>query len=174
MLKYNNIYLRPIEKEDIPKRTKWLNDEEISSMLVIQYPVSLISSYYWLNKIQGDESRTDFVICISDNNKAIGVIGLTNISKFNKNAEMYIYIGEKDYWGQGYGKIAVNLLLQYAKSVLGLRKIYLYTLDINVKARSLYSKLGFITEGKLVKHIYKNGEYRDLIIQSIFISSFNE
>jgi len=85
-----------------------------------------------------------------------------------------IYIGEKDYWGQGYGKIAVNLLLQYAKSVLGLRKIYLYTLDINVKARSLYSKLGFITEGTLVKHIYKNGEYRDLIIQSIFISGFNE
>ena len=96
MLKYNNIYLRPIEKEDIPKRTKWLNDEEISSMLVIQYPVSLISSYYWLDKIQGDESRSDFVICISDNNEAIGVIGLTNISKFNRNAEMYIYIGEKD------------------------------------------------------------------------------
>lgn len=102
MLKYNNIYLRPIEKEDIPKRTKWLNDEEISSMLVIQYPVSLISSYHWLDRIQGDESRTDFVICISDNNEAIGVIGLTNISIFNKNAEMYIYIlvkriiGDKD------------------------------------------------------------------------------
>jgi len=105
MLKCKTIYLRPIVKEDIPKRTKWLNDEEISSMLVIQYPVSLISSYYWLNKIQGDESRTDFVICISDNNKAIGVIGLTNISKFNKNAEMYIYIGEKIIGGKDMVKL---------------------------------------------------------------------
>lgn len=163
------IYLRPIELEDMEFRTRWLNDQEINSMLLITPPLSVSDSMKWYQRVLSDPNREDLTICKTEHNLPIGIIGISNISPEHLTGEIYIYIGEKSEWGKGYAKLAIERLLEFAKSSRGIRKLYLYTLDCNEKARRIYKDLGFSNEGIYKSHVYKNGVYQDLHIQSIFI-----
>ena len=44
----------------------------------------------------------------------------------------------------------------------------LESIESNVRAIELYKKVGFVEEGRKKQHIYKNGEYLDLICMCIF------
>lgn len=57
-----------------------------------------------------------------------------------------IVIGEKAYWGQGYGTAALHAALERAFSELGLERIRLETLEYNRRARRAFEKVGFVLE----------------------------
>jgi RimJ/RimL family protein N-acetyltransferase len=57
-----------------------------------------------------------------------------------------IVIGEKPFWGQGYGTAALRVALRYAFMDLGLERIRLETLEYNHRARHTFEKVGFILE----------------------------
>jgi RimJ/RimL family protein N-acetyltransferase len=44
----------------------------------------------------------------------IGNLGLMNLNWHDRSAEVGIFIGEKQYWNQGYGRMAMELLLDHA------------------------------------------------------------
>ena len=44
----------------------------------------------------------------------IGIMSLVGIDYKNRNAECILDIGDKNYWGRGYGSEAMTLLLDYA------------------------------------------------------------
>ena len=69
--------------------------------------------------------------------------------------------------GKGYGKKAIDLVLEYGFEHLNLHRIYLDTLESNTSAIGLYKKVGFKEEGRKKQHIYKNGKYFDLICMCI-------
>ncbi len=76
-------------------------------------------------------------------------------------------IGNKDYWGKGYAKEVMLLLLNYAFKELGLNRIYSYVWTDNEKMINLNKSVGFKIEGLLRKDIFSHGEYRDRYIMSI-------
>ena len=57
-----------------------------------------------------------------------------------------IVIGEKNYWGQGYGTAALRAALEYAFSDLNLERIRLETLEYNRRARRAFEKVGFVLQ----------------------------
>ena len=50
----------------------------------------------------------------AENGIHIGWVDLKNFDKTNKNAELGIAIGNKEYWGKGYGKAALYSMLHIA------------------------------------------------------------
>jgi len=48
-------------------------------------------------------------------------------------------------------------------------KVYLEVFEINEKAKKIYEKVGFKTEGIKEKHIYNNGQYKNLVCMRILI-----
>jgi RimJ/RimL family protein N-acetyltransferase len=66
-----------------------------------------------------------------------------NIDTIRREAEIGITIGERDYWGKGYGTDAVATLVRHVFRVTGFRRIYLKTLDWNVRAQRSFEKAGF-------------------------------
>lgn len=69
-------------------------------------------------------------------------------------AELGIMVGDRNYWGRGYGTDAVNTLLRYIFTTTRLNRIYLHTLDWNVRAQKSFAKSGFVTIGE----IQRNGQ----------------
>lgn len=65
----------------------------------------------------------------------IGNVMYYNIDERRGEAELGITIGDKRYWGHGYGSDAVVTFLQYLFRETTLRRIYLNTLDWNVRAQ---------------------------------------
>ena len=61
----------------------------------------------------------------------------------NKQAEIGIVIGDKSYWGQGYGYDAVVTMLDHLFSTSSMQRLYLHTLVWNKRAQSAFQKCGF-------------------------------
>lgn len=86
---------------------------------------------------------------IEDNDgRHIGNVMYYNIDAVRREAEIGITVGERDYWSKGYGTDAVRTLVQHIIRVTGFRRIYLKTLDWNVRAQRSFEKAGFRNAGR--------------------------
>ena len=92
----------------------------------------------------------------------IGSLFLRNIDLFNRNPTSSKLIGDKNYWGSGYGTEATLLLLYHAFIDLGLERIQARQLLSNPASIRLNEKCGYRTEGVLRNAVFKNGELVDV------------
>ena len=76
-------------------------------------------------------------------------------------------IGDKDYWGRGYGREAVSLLLDYAFRVRNLRRVWLEVHAANERAIRAYKACGFVEEGRMREHVWLAGRYVDNVIMGV-------
>ena len=75
-----------------------------------------------------------------------------DIDEKKRQAEMGILIGNREYWGKGYGTDAVNTLISHIFRGTILDRIYLNTLEWNIRAQLCFQKCGFIPCGRLTKN----------------------
>ena len=101
----------------------------------------------------------------------IGMIGLSNIDYRNRHAEFGRFTIEKQHRDKGYGKKALELLLEYAFEHLNLHSVYLDAFQ-EKDVLSLYKAMGFKEEGIKKEHIYKDGKYRDVVCMRILKGDF--
>ena len=66
-----------------------------------------------------------------------------DLDTVNREAELGIVIGDRDYWSDGYGYDAVTTLLDHMFTVRDLKRVYLHTLEWNNRAQKSFSKSGF-------------------------------
>ena len=69
----------------------------------------------------------------------------------------------------GYAKEASQMWIQYGSQTLGLKKIYLSTLNNNIRNIKLNEELGFKVEGILKNEVYFDGEFHDVLRMGMFI-----
>lgn len=161
-----NIKFRSIRRSDIPNYVKWLNNPKANEFIGDGIRVSIKSATQWFNNYSKDRNKKFYII--SDRKKAIGFMGLKNISKRNKNAELFICIGDDDYRGKGVGKKAIKWLTNYGFNRLKLHKINLGVFKENVPAVKLYESLGFKTEGIMRDDAFFHGQFHDMLSMAIF------
>lgn len=172
MLHGRRIYLRLMEERDIPHKVEWINDPEVRRSLNFDYPISEIGTRHWLNQVALDNSRRDFIVCLIENNIPIGYGGLLSIDTKNSKAESYMGIGDKDYWGKGYGKEVRQVLLRYAFQELGLNRVYSLVWSENERMINLNISVGFEIEGLLKADVFSHGQYRDRYVMGILKETY--
>ena len=160
------IKLRPFEKADLEACKEWINEPEIARGILRVLPVSMYEHTQWYERIITDKNRVTFAIETIKDRKYIGNVGLMDIDWLNRKGMLWIYL-EKGFWGKGYGKEAVSLLLQFAFKRLNLNKVYLNVGAFNEKALKMYASLGFKKDGILREDVYIDGEYIDVLRMSI-------
>jgi len=82
-----------------------------------------------------------------DGDCLIGEIGLDGIKYTHGDAFVGISLGERDFWGKGYGTDAMRVLLRFAFTELNLRRVSLDVFEYNPRAVRSYEKVGFVVEG---------------------------
>ena len=68
-----------------------------------------------------------------------------------REAEIGITIGNKKFWGRGYGREIMSLMLTVMQSRLALSKVYLHTLSWNVRAQGAFKAAGFQKVSEVVR-----------------------
>ena len=144
----DHIVLRPFNKADIENRLRWFNDPDVRKTLIISERFELEKTIYWFEKMQAEDSRLEFVIETMEKTP-VGVIGLAGIDSTHRTAEIYIVIGQKEFWGKGVMLEAERLLIGWAFHSLGLEKIWGEVRTDNVASVITMKKLGFQIEGTL-------------------------
>jgi UDP-4-amino-4,6-dideoxy-N-acetyl-beta-L-altrosamine N-acetyltransferase len=174
MYKTDRVELVPFTEEYLPLYHRWRNDPDIMQFDQpgYLYPVSYEEIEVWFDKVKNSTNSYSFAIKVKDEKKIIGICALLGIDSKNRNCELSIVIGEKDYWGKGYGKETMNILMNLAFNEFNMHKIYLRVMSFNKRAIKLYESLGFLREGVLKESIYRKGKYYDVLIFGILQSQF--
>jgi RimJ/RimL family protein N-acetyltransferase len=166
------VYLRPYEPEDADVLYHALYSAESRRLTGTQQIFTRASTADFINKIAGDNSRVDLVICSQKTNQTLGEVVLNNIDFINRSANIRIGIfNEKDY-SLGYGSEALILMLNHAFGGLNLHRVELGVYDFNPRAIHVYEKLGFKQEGVLRDSLHFNHQFHDQIIMSILAEEF--
>lgn len=164
-----DIKIRPHQEKDIPLRVKWLNNALVSRYIGDEpgSKTDIRKEREWFrNYRRCGPGKRFFTIC--DGKKPIGFMGLSKISRENRNADLFIAIGEDEYRGRGLGREALVWLLKYAFRKLKLHKVNLGVIEDNIHAIDVYKSLGFKVEGVMKDEVRIRGRYRDMISMAIF------
>lgn len=151
--------------EHIEERCHWLNHPAVYNDMNMQYPITYHETEKWFERVVCSNNRMDLVF-ITDENTIASMAGITNIDITNGIAEFYIIVNPS-LQGKGFGLSTTTFTMNYAFMNFNIHKIYLYTNSFNEKANKLYSRLGFVLEGTLRKHKFKNGNFIDRYVYGL-------
>jgi RimJ/RimL family protein N-acetyltransferase len=73
----------------------------------------------------------------------IGNVMYYNVDYQNREAEIGVTIGLREYWGRGYGTDLLKTFVRYLFESTPMERIYLKTLDWNLRAQRCFEKVGF-------------------------------
>jgi RimJ/RimL family protein N-acetyltransferase len=151
-------------EEELRRRFRWSLDDELQ---------------YWSGTIPGarfftqfketvqkrdwpdDGRRVSYAISTKDN-ELIGMVSCYNIDHGQCSGELGVYLGEKVFWGHGYGTDAVIAFLRHLFSHLGFRSVYLHTYESNVRAQRSYQKIGFEVSDRRRRYSVRLGYHNEL------------
>ncbi len=175
---YNGLLLslRKPEKEDMPIMIEWLSDEVFLKNL---FGSPLDSEKNRFNKVHDflNQNAKDFssnmTLLVVDNKTEVpvGILLFNNINWKHRNVELNTAIGESKYRRAFYSIDLYILGLMYGFFELNLHKVFGYTHATNENAIKMNS-FGGKVNGMLRKHIYKDGQYVDVVTYSIIKSEF--
>ena len=175
MLKGKRVALRSVEREDLPILSAFNNDLEVELASGGDPPIpqsfARLQARYDEALRRGERDGCHFAIETDD--KVIGVCDLFHFDETAHTCELGIIIGDKGYWGKGYGREAIRLLLLYAFQYRNQHKVWLRVNANNVRAMSAYGACGFVEEGRQRSHVWSDGHYIDLVLMGVLRDDWN-
>lgn len=169
MLQGETVLLRAMRRDDLEALCRFNNDVEVelASGGDPPKPQSLERLQAEFDSRVAGGGRDDASFVIEADGNCIGHCALYSFDALSHTCELGIVIGDKDYWGKGYGTDAVRVLLDYAFRLRNVHKVHLNVNGNNTRAQRAYQKCGFVEEGRLRQHVWHNGQYIDLVYMGI-------
>lgn len=154
MINGEKVALREKSLSDAPNDYEWRCDPELARLdgvlpAVISFPEFMKS--YEQELLYPSRHRRRFAIDTLEG-KHIGNCMYYDVDDERAEAELGIMIGHRDYWDKGYGTDAVTTLVNHIFSETSMERIYLHTLDLNLRAQRCFHKCGFVPCGSLKRH----------------------
>lgn len=144
------VRLRPKQIGDAANDYAWRRDAELCRLDATS-PITcsfkeFLEDYVW--ELQHYYSGQRFAIETMER-EHIGNCGFYNIDGEKQEAEVGIMIGNRAYWNRGYGTDAILTLLKYIFANTSMQRVYLKTLEWNIRAQRCFRKCGFTPCGSL-------------------------
>lgn len=143
----------------------WQRDSEYRRLLDSE-PAMVVSEKWlkdWFEKRNEEEfspNRYVFSIRTLVEEKLIGFFSLW-VDLIHSEAWVGIGIGEREFWGKGYGTDMMKLCLRYAFTELNVHRVSLGLHSYNPRALKSYEKAGFQLEGCTRKDTLREGKRTD-------------
>lgn len=166
MLQGERVLLRPHRREDVPRVWEFRTSLEVELAGGGDPPKPIT-----LQQVEAEYEKQEFLFsegfAVEVEGNFIGFCGLFNYNHTAHNCEIGITIGDREYWGKGYGRDAMRLLVDYGFRMRNLERIWLSTQSNNERAIRCYLACGFVEEGRLRRHAWSNGDYHDVVYMGI-------
>lgn len=163
------VRLRAPEPDDVERFHRWMNDPEVTATLGRRYPVTLAEERDWVAQrgAQSYASGAHFAVDTADG-VHIGSVGLFDTAyPENRSAQLGVFIGDKAYWGRGYGTAAVRAACRFGFAEMNLHRIELLVFAGHARARRVYERLGFVVEAVCRERHWDGGRWHDDVLMSL-------
>lgn len=159
------VLLREFRQEDLSGIRSWVNDYDTVRYLGAGYTMPQTweqTEDYLSSLLRGDAGGVNLAVAEKDSRRYLGQVSLMMIDHAAQRAELAIVMAP-DSAGKGYGSEAIRLIVEFAFTQLNLRRIYLQVHADNERAIHVYQKCGFVEEGRLREHVFRDGRYIDVV-----------
>ncbi len=157
----SKLSLIPFREEHISGTyISWLNDPEVNRFLEVKFvPQTYQTVLAYVRSFYGDAEKYMWGICPNNTNHLIGTATLSDINRHHRWGVLGLMIGEKEYWGKGYGTETIKLIVDYAFKRLNLHKVTAGVVALNQGSVKAFQNAGFEIEGTLKSQIFYDGAY---------------
>ncbi|MCB9811233.1 MAG: GNAT family N-acetyltransferase [Candidatus Nomurabacteria bacterium] len=159
-----------LEEHDAHKILEWFQDPEVNQFLNGgEFPITTEFEKDYISKMYKNDKKLQLGIYHRKDQKLIGTTGIDRINNVHLEGSFGIAIGNKEYWGNGYGTQTLETMLYWSFKQRGLRTITLSVLSTNPRGMKCYQKCGFTHIGTVPKSVFKQGKWVDrhlMMIQS--------
>jgi RimJ/RimL family protein N-acetyltransferase len=167
MIKGELVGLRAVEGMDLPVLLEWRNNPENRKYFREWRELNFQHQLKWFQEhVMGDASPIMFAIQSLKEGSLLGCCGLTYIDWVHRSSEISIYIGS-GYLDDVAAPEALDLMVNYALSELGLHRLYIRVYDYDEKRKDLARNGGFLFEGRLKDAHFCNGAFHDECIYGL-------
>jgi len=165
-LKGEHIFLRALEPEDLEFIHGIENDESLweLSNTITPYSKFLIKQYLEHSHKDIFEVKQLRLVISNYENKPLGMIDLFDFDFKNSRAGVGILVKESNNRKLGYGREALQLLIKYSFSHLGLHQLYCNISEDNDASIKLFSSQGFKKIGLKKDWNYIEGTYKNELL----------
>ena len=171
MLKGEKVTLRTVERTDLPRLHELKQNVDLVLPAYGEWsPIPLVAYEKQFEKHLDDDDPSFFVI--EADGKVVGELFLHHKNRHWGTTQFGIGIYDPDYVGKGYGRDALNVLLQWAFRIQGYRRVSLTVGAKNERAMRAYRACGFVEEGRFREEAYYNGQYEDVVAMGLLRSEW--
>ena len=159
----NRIELTEFRPSDRADLLEFLNNREIyDCTLRIPFPYTNAHFDQWLNIVSQSIAQHGQPVHFALREPAGRVIGCCGFDGLTPGhrAEIGYWLAQP-YWGQGLMTAVVHAACQHAFTQWKLVRMTAHVFDFNIASARVLEKNGFVREGHLKKHYFKNGQAVD-------------
>lgn len=165
----------PLQMENIYRHFAWNNDRELNRLdSEVPYEEESFGDFkrrFERMVFRPSPDALDFELHTHDG-ALIGVASITDLSPHHRHGTLWVTIGDRAYWGQGYGREALFALLDYGFHALALHRMSAETFAFNAPWRNLVRDAGFRLDGAERDYLYRDGQYWDKEVYSLLESEY--
>lgn len=156
-LELGEVSLAPLQPKLVPQVARWLKSPAIRESFYPPFPASAKALAGYL----GAADRDYFVILHRD--VPVGIVGAENIDVESSKLEMRKLIGDPAMHGKGIGKRATFLFLYHVFLLRNFEKVYVHSMDTNIRNLNLNGKFGFELEGVFLQDVLRKKQRCDVV-----------
>ncbi len=165
-LAFGQVSLRPFQASMAPLVASWLRDPGVPGQFHPPFPESQAELRAYFEHPQ----RQYFAILHGP--QTVGLVGAESIDPVLRKLEMRKLVGEPSLRGMGIGKRATFLFLYYVFTILRFNKVFICSLDVNIRNLNLNRKFGFELEGVLWSEAVVESQARDVLRMALRVSTW--
>ena len=171
----DRVILRPFTQDDADVMAAILCDPDVLKLtgsvsstaeLTDQPRAATAALRDWYGSRTAAEERVDLAVIDRSTGVLVGEVVLNEFEGDTRAMNFRTLIGPTGR-GKGLGTEAARLIIGYGFDNLGLHRISLDVYAFNPRARRVYEKVGFVTEGVKRDAFIFDGEYTDEVWMSI-------
>lgn len=157
-----NIELRNLKASDESIIFEWISNRELRKMTGTRGEPNIDGHRTWFERKISDKNNLTKIITY--NGEAVGIVGTNEINNNDKNANIYIYIGNENCRKKGIASIALNILCEILFNNHNCHKIVASIRSYNLPSIKLFEKNGFSCEGVQKEQILFDGAFYDRLM----------
>jgi UDP-4-amino-4,6-dideoxy-N-acetyl-beta-L-altrosamine N-acetyltransferase len=165
MLKREDCNLRLLGAEDLEIVLAWRNSERIRANMYTDHLITLAEHRAWFERSK--KQTTSVYLIFEVQNRSVGLVYFTGIDMKNGRSYWGFYLGEENL-PHGCGTALGVIGIAYAFTQLNIRKLCGEAFAFNGPSIRFHKKLGFVEEGRFMKHVLKRGIYEDVVSFALF------
>jgi RimJ/RimL family protein N-acetyltransferase len=163
------VRLRPLALSDLDHVMTWVNDREIVGNFAAfsGKPFTRDEEKAYLERLLASTQDRVFSVERATDGGYVGQVGIHQIHAPSRVGRLACIIASRSEMGRGFGTAAIRLVLDWAFREARLHKVWLMCFKENVRARGIYSRVGFVEEGVLREEYLHEGVYHDMVRMSL-------